>query len=765
MLTIPASTSAGSLCSPQHSTSKHNPPTPLTSSSPSQQRKSLHEDHCSTSALSSTLVFAFAPAFITGNENALRDSSYSEHPTEAAVANNTSDLTQHLPFIAGISAQTTPGVHNTRSQNTPASFNMNSAVNGGNTLGSFFGNSGALSSPSCSRIGLRSTSTSTLLSFNNSAIATEAEVVVSADGNLSIQRQQLVHQLLVHQQNLTHFSGSIADNYTNPGLTFQPILSLLAVASLPSNNSGIEIPRDQVAALSPSCINYDLPSPTYTGLRPSNGSSADRKEGNIDESFTASHAGSHDLAHGFDQCLPKDEESVAGVQVSVSQPLLETPQPDEHDCKIATPLLDLQEQGYAMVSPGKTIVPREFEERLAVITENLMLISLKGVAPVVDECSSSPLDARYLERSSSDQDMPVEGLADQGSLESDGQDEIYLTWLLQRGAVEMEDMALTKAEEVVPASYVISTYELLGQCPFIAKDVPLVPEIRPLGHVQVSKQVRFDPYIHFIMSSLVREDEDLASASSEGPCNSLITDFGQDIASPPSLPDSPVQKSSPFFVDAEFHHLLPALPLTPTLESVLSAFATVEFFSPSHFDEVDLSTLPPLPSSPEVDFINTFTSQVPSEPPTTQDSNTDTDCQPQPSSSNHHNPRVMPLQLNTTLRQHLSDKSANSRSWTMLKSPVSTIRHASSSPLTPASPRTIELAATRQQLQYWTQTATKLRDQERMLTTRIDTLITEMAELIDRCETSEMGLQATEDELQELQRKLVEVRAKKKKKS
>ncbi|KAF9318700.1 hypothetical protein BG003_010736 [Podila horticola] len=519
---------------------------------------------------------------------------------------------------------------------------------------------------------------------------------------------------------------------------------------------GIEIPRDQVAALSPSCINYDLPSPTYTGLRPSNGSSADRKEGNIDESFTASHAGSHDLAHGFDQCLPKDEESVAGVQVSVSQPLLETPQPDEHDCKIATPLLDLQEQGYAMVSPGKTIVPREFEERLAVITENLMLISLKGVAPVVDECSSSPLDARYLERSSSDQDMPVEGLADQGSLESDGQDEIYLTWLLQRGAVEMEDMALTKAEEVVPASYVISTYELLGQCPFIAKDVPLVPEIRPLGHVQVSKQVRFDPYIHFIMSSLVREDEDLASASSEGPCNSLITDFGQDIASPPSLPDSPVQKSSPFFVDAEFHHLLPALPLTPTLESVLSAFATVEFFSPSHFDEVDLSTLPPLPSSPEVDFINTFTSQVPSEPPTTQDSNTDTDCQPQPSSSNHHNPRVMPLQLNTTLRQHLSDKSANSRSWTMLKSPVSTIRHASSSPLTPASPRTIELAATRQQLQYWTQTATKLRDQERMLTTRIDTLITEMAELIDRCETSEMGLQATEDELQELQRKLVE---------
>ncbi|KAF8925723.1 hypothetical protein BGZ52_006569 [Haplosporangium bisporale] len=43
-----------------------------------------------------------------------------------------------------------------------------------------------------------------------------------------------------------------------------------------------------------------------------------------------------------------------------------------------------------------------------------------------------------------------------------------------------------------------------------------------------------------------------------------------------------------------------------------------------------------------------------------------------------------------------------------------------------------------------------------MLTVHIDNLIAEMAELIDRCEESEMGLQATEAQLQELQQKLAE---------
>ncbi|KAF9392812.1 hypothetical protein CPB97_009344 [Podila verticillata] len=303
----------------------------------------------------------------------------------------------------------------------------------------------------------------------------------------------------------------------------------------------------------------------------------------------ASNAGSPDFAYEFDRSLSTESQTALGVKVSSLHSFLETPQlPDEHDCRIDTPLLDLQEQGYAMVSPGKTIMPREFKERPAVITENLMQISLKDDLPAENACPSSPLDARYLERSLSHPDMLSEDFADQDILESDEQEDIYLVWLLQWDAI----------------------------------DVPPILEGQPLAHGLLLKQVRFDPCVHIITSNLVQHGKELESASSGGTFSSLILDIGLDLASLPLLPDSPVQKSSPHFVKAKYHHLLPALPLTPLL--------------------------------------------------------------------------------------------------------------------------------------YWAQTATKLRDQERMLTVRIDTLIAEMAELIDRCEESEKGLQATEAELQELQQKLAE---------
>ncbi|KAG0039164.1 hypothetical protein BGZ82_009424 [Podila clonocystis] len=595
------------------------------------------------------------------------------------------------------------------------------------------------------------------MSSNSSVTATEA-AVVGADGNLSVQRRQLVHQ-----QNPMRFSGSIADNSTNPASAFRPILSLLAVTSLPLNISGNQVPGDQVASLSPSWSSDDFPSPTYTSLS-SNGSSADREEGQIDTRFElcvrpASITGSPDLAYGFDQSLPKEDDSVLDIQVSPLQSLLEPQLLDERDCRIDTPLLDLQEQGYVMVSPGKTIVPREFEECLAVVTENLMLISLKDDAPVVDKWPSSPLDARYLEHSPSHSDIPLENSTEQDCSEPDVQDEIYLTWLLQWDAIEVEGLAPTNIANVMTVRYVINMDGVFGQCALIAKDEPMVLEEQPPTPIQARKHVRFDPYVHVITSCLVRHDGELASASSETTYSSPITDLRLDLASLPPLPDSPVPESSPYFVKAEFHHLLPALPLSPTLasESVMSAIATAESCSSLNLDVVDLFTLPPLPPSPEVDSGDTFLNKDPFESLPTQDTNTDTDPHPPQPSSNLRNPRVVSLQLNIEPRQHLDDESASPRSWTTIKSPVSTIRHISAaSPMTPASPRTVELAATRQQLQYWNLTATKLRAQERMLTARIDTLITEMAELIDRCEASEMGLLATEDELEELQRKLAE---------
>lgn len=744
MLKIPASTSAGSPCSPKHTTSKPSSPLPSASSSPVQQRKPEYDGYCSTTARSSTLEIDLDLGSSPSRERALHDPKLLEQPTEeSATTDNTSDLTQHPPLSSCDISRTTISVNNTRSPQTPAVFNTNSA-NSGNTLGSFFGNPRALSSPSCSRIGLRSTSTSTILSCNNSETATET--VAGADRNLSVQRQQSVHQ-----QNLSHLSRSIADNNTqsnNSGSVFRPTLSLLVVTTLPLNSSSdctIQLGGNQAVSLSTSCSNDDLPSPSCANLQPLVGPSARQEE---DAKFEfcvqpASIAGSPDLAYGFDQSQHTEDHTALGVEVSSLHSFLETPQlPDEHDCRIDTPLLDLQEQGYATVSPGKTNVPREFEERLAVITENLMQISLEDDTSAVGACPSSPLDERYLEHSPSHPHMLSEDFADQDILESDVQEEIYLVWLLQWDAIEVEDLAFTKAEGVMAVSCAINMDELLGQCSLTAKDVPPTLEGQPLAHGLVMKQVRFDPYVHIIASNLMRQGEELESGSSGGTCRSPILDLGLDLA--------------------KYHHLLPALPLSPVVESesVFSTLATADSLIPSHQEDVvDLSMLPSLPLSPETEYVHTFSRKDPSDTLPTQDINTDTDSHLPLPSANLHNPGVMSLQLDTTPRHNLSDESASLCQWTILKSPALTRTHASAtSPLTPVSPRTTELTATRQQLLYWIRTATKLRDQERMLTVRIDTLIAEMAELMDHCEESEMGLQATKAELQELQRKLAQVK-------
>ncbi|KAF9429848.1 hypothetical protein BGZ94_009244 [Podila epigama] len=76
--------------------------------------------------------------------------------------------------------------------------------------------------------------------------------------------------------------------------------------------------------------------------------------------------------------------------------------------------------------------------------------------------------------------------------------------------------------------------------------------------------------------------------------------------------------------------------------------------------------------------------------------------------------------------------------------------------LSPVSPRTLELATTRRQLMYWTQEATVLRQQERLLTKRFDALVAEMSDLIERCHLSESTLYEATMQVQELQHKLVQ---------
>ncbi|GJJ72868.1 hypothetical protein EMPS_05226 [Entomortierella parvispora] len=73
---------------------------------------------------------------------------------------------------------------------------------------------------------------------------------------------------------------------------------------------------------------------------------------------------------------------------------------------------------------------------------------------------------------------------------------------------------------------------------------------------------------------------------------------------------------------------------------------------------------------------------------------------------------------------------------------------------TPTSPRTLELKATRMQLQYWIETAARLRDREVILTDKIDELVQDMASMLDIYQDAEMGRQATEMAVQELKQEL-----------
>ncbi|KAF9139014.1 hypothetical protein BGX30_008475 [Mortierella sp. GBA39] len=56
------------------------------------------------------------------------------------------------------------------------------------------------------------------------------------------------------------------------------------------------------------------------------------------------------------------------------------------------------------------------------------------------------------------------------------------------------------------------------------------------------------------------------------------------------------------------------------------------------------------------------------------------------------------------------------------------------------SPRTLELTSVRSQLHYWTETATHLRDQEQELTLHIDQLVQVMADVVEKCQETEVEI-------------------------
>ncbi|KAF9354881.1 hypothetical protein BGX26_007231 [Mortierella sp. AD094] len=95
---------------------------------------------------------------------------------------------------------------------------------------------------------------------------------------------------------------------------------------------------------------------------------------------------------------------------------------------------------------------------------------------------------------------------------------------------------------------------------------------------------------------------------------------------------------------------------------------------------------------------------------------------------------------------------------TIYTAPSPKIARTSSDPLPTSdctSPRSLESAMARMQLLHWSQAVMRLRDQEKLLTGRIDQLVEELASVLEKCQDTEMGLMATDSTVQELRQELV----------
>ncbi|KAG0346945.1 hypothetical protein BG004_000473, partial [Podila humilis] len=586
-----------------------------------------------------------------------------------------------------------------RGNNAPS--NSSSSSNG--IQGSIFSNLNAFSMPRCSHILLGSPSPSVSLFVAESPPSPPTIPSNMSDIGLPVSA--------AIQKEIAGAGGNVSTTcrisaHRAPGSPFRMIRSLLAAtSSLPSQNSKREIlgikSLHEGPALLPSWSSDDLLSPEYTRKSsaelPNVNAEPERHEPNPTievHSFPASTKCSPYMS-------PKAVSDVLVLDVERSlslRTLKRTQQQDEHSgYRMDTPLLDLQEQGYAMLASGKVIVPRKFEERMFALAEPVKSISLNDAIHASDDSFAS----------TSSKSLP------RGYLVADGDH------------MEAERQTVSRNNDEQLSNGCHQTLEGIEQ------------GSEPSVGSQGIKSVRFDPDIHIITTIMrtAMEDDAVLSANACGTQRvSPAAESTLNVARRVPLPDSPAMLAKPEF---KLNNLEPAFQGLGSIDASISrAFG--------------ISELPSLPPSPVGESIKILSdkSKVKSEH--------GVGCS-QDDEPHLHRPKHTPnspaalktLQLDIAKSGHVGH--LHGVAPTHL-----TVKRFACSILSPISPRAAELLATRHQLQYWTETVVKLRDQEQQLTSRIDTLISEIAHLIDRCEASEIGLQETEAELQEVQIRLAE---------
>ncbi|KAG9319207.1 hypothetical protein KVV02_003971 [Mortierella alpina] len=614
---------------------------------------------------------------------------------------------------------------------SPSSATTKRHTRSSSTLAQFFA-AGAFFSPPCSRVGLVSSSPFAKRATLSIGHALQAQVSADRDLEASSQPQQMVSG---RQRTLSNLNGELQpqpqEQLLQPSVSslLRPILNLLKVHT---TTTAVGNSDDDPLHTDSPC--EDLPSPIYGRYGEGEKTGHDHGGKELHYAFEAGTMVPFEPSNEYlaSIALEKDDASVVDPDIrslSTSNLIVLESGLQRKVGAIAssgevidTPLMNLQEQGYVVVRSRGFDDPTAAE--LSVVTMCGQVETAHGEASPV--AMSASLDERYWQPS-----VSMEHLEDTRPPSSPDTVEDLVIDVLD---ANMDTQGLNCAAGLM-ATASNGTSPVGDECePKRDKDLgkrlwntgvheldldivlhakhgndSIEGEASPLdGSWEASKVVELIP----LPESLVLQGSVL------------------DVAALVPLPESPVNGFDGEYAKFTPYYYLPSLPLSPELETV-SSFKEKEGRGAE--PEMSLFLLPPLPPSPVMNSSSprqcTFTmgcislDMLPPLPPSPE----------LPSK---------PLLISTSPALLLLPP--------LPPSPTNEVV---------CTPKTLEIASTKAQLRYWSQTATRLRDQEHVLTARIDVLIQEMAQVFDKCQETELGLLAKETMVQELRQELVKEQA------
>ncbi|KAG0204380.1 hypothetical protein BGX33_008554 [Mortierella sp. NVP41] len=389
------------------------------------------------------------------------------------------------------------------------------------------------------------------------------------------------------------------------------------------------------------------------------------------------------------------------------------------DRRFDTPLLDLQEQGYAsvMILPSAPVV--EVENRHA-----QLLIAIKG--PAIDDSEamtemkkegpllpmSATLDRRYWQPSESVEDFE----------EGFGAPDDCNSFLTEGMGSEGADRSRNNVSRMdpTPEEETATTGSLSDQ---------IDPEVKSSGQPP-RRQVRFVAEVQIIPSSRTSSDDDddlTLTNDSEDSDDDGDDDFQDSLNTTAKTILSEWESVEIILSDKVLTSEEPASTKQECADNILTLASSL-----------DPSTVP-LPSSPIHEDVETF----PSSPILRPSSAT---------SAPLESPVLTPAALTTPSQQPTNPVVSVVTTGLTKTSAAATSNTATTDDC--VSPRTLELISVRSQLNYWAETASLLRDQEQALTLHIDQLIQVMADVIEKCQEAEADLHEQKGLVQQLRQEL-----------